>query len=90
MGVAPSKTCLCKAAQPRCRGFVLADLGRVFIAQFIQRKLQTVCQDAGALYRLRVGVKEGLHLCFRAQALFGIGQRCTPELIDTFAGSNGG
>ena len=34
--------------------------------------------------------KEALHFGLRAQPLFGIGQRCPAELIDTCAGANGG
>ena len=81
-GIAGLKPLHRQPPQPRRRRLALRHLRRVFIAQLVERKRQSVGQRPGPVHRRLVTPVKPQHFDFRAQPPLGIGQRRPAQHID--------
>ena len=79
--IAPVQPRLRQPRQAPRRRFTARHLGRVFIAQLIQRKAQTGRDLARAMHRCLMVPEQAQHLGLGPQALFGMGQRAAAQRI---------
>ena len=88
--IAPVQPFIGQTAQPIRGSFIFRNLGRIFVAQLVQREFQALRKGKSTLNRPFKATKEPAHLCLGSQTRFSVRQGIATQIIHTAAQSDSG